>query len=151
MCKFCNHWVACFQRAVRTSCLTKVTNNHTSQLVTLFTRVKLFWQSSKQNAKSTGYPHLNKLCVQKVLSFPFSNLCFLFIDFYESFNFLSLILRNSVCFSRFSSEIFHETLAQGRPKLIPLCIPYVWLLCFRGVTMSQSEMSRRASAVKEFT
>ena len=107
MCKFCNHWVACFQRAVRTSCLTKVTNNHTSQLDTLFTRVKLFWQSSKQNAKSTGYPHLNKLCVQKVLSSTFSYFCFLFIDFCESFNFLiPLILRDSVCFSRFPRKFF---------------------------------------------
>ena len=35
MCKFCNHWMVCFQ-AVGTSCLTKVIDNHTSQFAFVF-------------------------------------------------------------------------------------------------------------------
>ena len=126
--------MACFQ-AVGTSCLTKVTDNHTSQLVTLFTSVKLFWQSSKQNAKSTGYLRLNKLCVQKVLSFPFACFCFLFIDFYERFNFLSLILRDTVCFSRFPRKFFARFWRKAGQNCFR-CACLMFNRCFLGVTTS---------------
>lgn len=119
--------MACFQ-AVGTSCLTKVTDNHTSQLVTLFTSVKLFWQSSKQNAKSTGYPRLNKLCVQKVLSFPFPA----FVSF------LLISMKGSIFFRLFCEIpfVFHVFLVNfsrdfgARPAKI---VSVVHALCLTAV------------------
>ena len=70
--------------------------------------------------KSTEYPYLNKRCVPKVSS---SLLLFLLTDFWERFNFLSLILRDSGCFV-FSFESLRGNLVHGRPELAD----YVWLL-----------------------
>ena len=60
-----------------------------------FKSVQLFWLSSEQNRKSKEKPYLNNLCVRWVFSVPFS-IFFPFTDLYESFNFLSLSLRNSI-------------------------------------------------------
>ena len=62
------------------------------QYVTVFLKRVTFLIYSK----STGYPYLNKLCARKVSSFPFRFFCFSFTDFYESFNFLSLILSRKI-------------------------------------------------------
>ena len=57
--------------------------------------------------------------------FPFF---FPFTDLYESFNFLSLSLRNSNFFVRFSFEILRGKLAQGRPQLTPSRMLDIWPL-----------------------
>ena len=52
-----------------------------------FKSVWLVWQSSKQNGKSTSYPFLKNLCVQKLASFPFTispNVSIFFRPFWET-------------------------------------------------------------------
>ena len=75
-------FVVCFQ-AVRTKL------PHTSYKQPhnpVNTIVWLVWQSSKQNGKSTSYPFLKNLCVQKLASFPFPDFFFL-LRFLRTFQF----------------------------------------------------------------
>ena len=104
-----------------------------------FKSVWLVWQSSKQNGKSTSYPFLKNLCVQKLASFPFPYICFSFYDFSERFTFLSSFLGDSSSFLCFPLKFFagswHAAGRNWSPRSCPTfdrCVWTYWLcsLCY---------------------
>ena len=64
-----------------------------------FKSVWLVWQSSKQNGKSTSYPFLKNLCVQKLASFPFPYIFFL-LRFLRTFQFSFVLFGETAVVSR---------------------------------------------------
>ena len=129
-------------RLSKPSCLTQVTNTHTSQEVTMFhKRWSLFGKAQNRIL------HKQHTCIWISFEFEKSRLLlslhfFPFTDFNELFH-LHCLFCETALVSHFSFKILRGKLARGRPVL-----PYIWLLRCRWLPRTPYDLGLRRSLCK---